>query len=114
MLEDAIDTENMNYTYLKNNYGQYVADLVQANTVNSQLDKSIRKQEVVDRCIAFGEDATIIMATEILDGLEYYLNTNNDHQLQNKIKKAQYFIQQNPYQNKATTNLIRFCDTHQQ
>ncbi|USN57286.1 MAG: HD domain-containing protein [Candidatus Peribacteria bacterium] len=66
-LHDIIEDSDVTHDDVVKDFGVDVAELVIANTANEDLPKSEKKQEVVNRCIAHSKNATIIMATEILD-----------------------------------------------
>jgi (p)ppGpp synthase/HD superfamily hydrolase len=67
-LHDIIEDSDVTYDDLVRDFGTIVADLVLANTADDTLPKAEKKQEVVTRCITHSPEATIIMATEILEG----------------------------------------------
>lgn len=113
-LHDTVEDSDVTIKQIEEQFGPETAKIVSANTVNDDLPKSEKKKEVVDRCIATGKDATIVMATEILDGLKYYKKTENHTQLANKIQKAQIFLEKVPYDDRVFDELREFVESHSQ
>lgn len=109
-LHDMLEDSDVTYEELVDRYGQEVAEIVKANTVDQSIsDKSQRKSEVVDRCLAHSKQSAIVMWTEILDGLQYYIRESNAEQLANKIEKARIFLEKNSHADKVFDQLLHVC-----
>lgn len=74
---------------LANEFGKTVSALVVANSKDESIvESSARNEDMIQRCVAQGEDALIVKSVDILDSFSHYERTNNAHELENHCKKT--------------------------
>lgn len=111
-LHDVVEDSDVDRDFLVEEFGEEVADIVMANTANDDLSGDEKKQEVVNRCLGYGIDSTVVMAAEVLDGLKYYKKVGNHEQLTNKIKKAKIFLDKVEYEGAVFDELREFVEEY--
>jgi GTP pyrophosphokinase len=109
-LHDIIEDSDISYDDISEKYGSTVADIVLANTVDVTLEKFQRKADVITRAVSYGVDACVVMSTEILDGLQFYIRADDHEQLANKMEKAKVFLDAVPYEDPMIDELRKVCD----
>ena len=107
-LHDVIEDSDVDKDFLVEEFGDEVASIVMANTVNDELSGDEKKKEVVERCLSCGIDSTVVMAAEVLDGLKYYKKVGNEEQLENKVNKARIFLDKVEYEGSVFDELREF------
>ena len=66
------DTE-VSPKFIAAQFGQEILKIITANTKNSKIeDADQRKVELVERCLAAGEEAIIVKAADVLDNFKYF------------------------------------------
>ncbi len=79
VLEDGADISEK---VISAEFGDDVVRIVKANSKDESIkDKQKRKEDVINRCIEAGEEASIVKAEDILDNFFYYEITHNEGEL---------------------------------
>ncbi|PID52745.1 MAG: hypothetical protein CR972_00525 [Candidatus Moraniibacteriota bacterium] len=94
-------------------FGLQVACIVQANTKDQKItDKNTQREDMIKRCIATGEAATIVKAGDVLDNMMYYTMTRDHQQLSRHcLLTARLLLQKLPdtYTDVIFTRLKKKC-----
>lgn len=73
LLHDLLEDSDASIKEIRQEFGNKVACLVQANTFDKSItDKNKRDTEAIDRCVKEGREAAIIKAADIIDNSNFY------------------------------------------
>lgn len=94
LLHDMFEwTDNPEQT-IKDEYGQKVFDIVQANTKNRDIENvDERRKDYVDRCAAVGDEALIVKAVDVLDSYQFYQATENQEEIDRSVAIAKLIVE---------------------
>lgn len=87
LLHDLFENSTYNPEALKQEFGDNVVRLVQANSKDESVGKGERNEEMIERCVENGQDALIVKVADTIDSFNYYSRVNNQEQLQNHCLK---------------------------
>lgn len=74
LIHDMLEDTDVTYAQIEKEFGSDVAKLVEANTFKSDIEDFEKKYiETFQRNIAYGRDAAIIKATDLVDNADYYI-----------------------------------------
>ncbi|HLF89872.1 MAG TPA: HD domain-containing protein [Anaerolineales bacterium] len=73
LLHDVVEDSPIPLATIAEEFGEEVASLVAANTVDPSLDPLERSVESYQRCKQLGKPALLIKAADILDNVQHYL-----------------------------------------
>lgn len=85
LLHDILEDTNCTYADIESQFGDEIADLVLANTKNSQVPKEDILKNMVETCAKNSESALIIKLYDVIDNWYYYQRTKNDREIQRCI-----------------------------
>lgn len=73
LLHDMLEDTDVTYTQIEQEFGSEVVKLVEANSFKSEIEDFEKKYiETFQRNIAYGRDAAIIKAMDLVDNADYY------------------------------------------
>jgi GTP pyrophosphokinase len=87
LLHDAIEFSEIKSETISAEFGEEVLRLIKASTKDESIEKEKRNRELIERCIANGQDALIIKVADTIDSFKFYTKINNQDQLQNYCAK---------------------------
>ena len=94
-------------------FNQKIADIVLVNSKDeSILDKKVRGEELIKKCIEYGEEALIVKASDVLDNYKYYVQLDSEEGINHCVKnvnRIKKFIPDS-FQDKIFTELMNFHD----
>lgn len=77
-LHDTLEDTDITEKEILNLFGKSVLDIVEANTKNKDIDKSLVNSELIERCSNISEDALIVKSADIIDNYIYYSSINSE------------------------------------
>jgi (p)ppGpp synthase/HD superfamily hydrolase len=94
ILHDIIEDSETSLEEIKQQFGQEVASIVEANSFDKTVaDKTERYKEAFNRCLKKGKDALIIKAADILDNSNYYHLAEDEKIVKWLLEKMKYFLE---------------------
>jgi guanosine-3',5'-bis(diphosphate) 3'-pyrophosphohydrolase len=72
-LHDVVEDSETSLETVAEAFGEEVAKLVEANTVDPSLDRLEQPLESMRRCKQLGKDALLVKGADILDNVQHYL-----------------------------------------
>jgi len=96
LLHDLIEDSTVTAKEIANDFGNDVADLVKANTKNENLPKENRYEELLQRCVQDGEQASIVKAADIIDNLITYRKINSEEGINNMLQFGTILLKLKP------------------
>lgn len=97
LLHDAIEWSGASERVLREEFGDQVASLVLACTKDDSIaDEQEKIDDLIERCVANGQDALIVKAADVLDSFKWYSSQNNDDQLKYCLRNAQAIFKFKP------------------
>ena len=82
LLHDALEFSTLTAEQIVESFGSEVLRLVKASTKDDSItDKTEKTNELIQRCVANGEDALIVKAADVLDSFKFYSAINNSDEL---------------------------------
>ena len=97
LLHDAIEWSRVTAQKLRNEFGDNIAGLVEANTKNDSITNAEEKTiELIQRCVRNGQNALIIKAADIIDSFKWYSDQNNKSELQYCMRNATAILKYKP------------------
>jgi (p)ppGpp synthase/HD superfamily hydrolase len=82
ILHDVMEWSSIDQQFLRDEFGDTVVDLILARTRDDSIaDKFEKTNELIQRCVQFGQDALIIKTADIIDSFRWYSKQNNETQL---------------------------------
>lgn len=97
LLHDMLEWSTVREEMLRQEFGDNITRLVKANTKDdSILVKTEKTQELVQRCVAAGQEALIIKAADILDSFQWYSSQKNLSELEYCLRNAQAIFELKP------------------
>jgi len=91
LLHDAFEDTALTYEVIQETFWTNVADIVQANTKNTQLPKTQVLEDIVIRCVQHSEDALIVKMADVYDNFLYYVKDSNLSEIE-RCKKISWYI----------------------
>jgi len=85
ILHDVLEDTKVSQTEIKDRFGNYISELVEANSQNEGLPKEIRKKDLISRCANHSEDAMIIKCADIIDNYQFWSNQKNESEVKRCI-----------------------------
>ncbi|MFA6973471.1 MAG: HD domain-containing protein [Parcubacteria group bacterium] len=83
VLHDALEFSDITEQMLREEFGDNVLKIVQANSKDRSIqDSDERIEELIRRCAAAGQDALIVKAADTLDSFQHYTKTDNQAELE--------------------------------
>jgi GTP pyrophosphokinase len=92
LLHDVVEDADATIDEVTTQFGEGVAKLVEAMTVDESLESEERDRESVDRCSRLGRDALFIKAADIADNLHFYISDANPQRLNQLAESLSYFL----------------------
>jgi (p)ppGpp synthase/HD superfamily hydrolase len=84
ILHDTLEFTGLEFDDLKEEFGEVVARLVEANTKDDTIaDKDEKRNDLIRRCIAAGQESLIVKAADTIDSCKYYSRVGKEEQLKN-------------------------------
>lgn len=77
LLHDIVEDTRRTVDDVRSRFGSEVARLVEANTVNKELDRLEQSREVIGRAARLGRAPLLVRAADLNDNLEFYLADAN-------------------------------------
>lgn len=97
LLHDMLEWSGANEEMLRQEFGDRITKLVRANTKDDSIvDKIEKTHELVQRCIAAGQEALIIKAADTLDSYKWYSSQNNTQELEYCARNAKAILDLKP------------------
>lgn len=97
LLHDALEWSTLPGKLLRDEFGDEVVLLVRANTKDDSItDKQEKINELIQRCVAAGEEALIIKTADILDSFKWYSSQHNIEQLRYCMRNADAILKYKP------------------
>jgi len=108
-LHDVIEDTDTTEQEIAELFGKKVLTIVAANTKNANIvEKKLRNEELIKRCLVTSEKSAIVKAADILDNYIYYINLNDkngvDYCRNNAISFKRYF--NNSYKDRIFSKLF--------
>lgn len=89
VLHDTLEWSSITPEMLADGFGQHILDLVRACTKDDSItDKFEKTNELIQRCVAAGQDALIVKAADIMDSFAWYEKQNNEGELKYCMRNA--------------------------
>jgi (p)ppGpp synthase/HD superfamily hydrolase len=76
-LHDVIEDTEIENGFIEKKFGKEVLDIILANSKDTSVTEN-SNEELLQRCLSYGEEALIVKAADILDNYKYY-NRMDDH-----------------------------------
>lgn len=84
VLHDAIEWSDITEEMIRENFGENILQIVLANSKDRSIqDPTERIDDMIKRCVAIGEAALIVKATDTIDSFRYYTKVANQDELAN-------------------------------
>lgn len=97
VLHDTIEWSRADEQMLRKEFGDNVTRLVLASTRDDTIaDKEKRRNDLIERCVAEGEDALIIKAADTIDSFKWYSAQDNREQLDHCVKTTETIFKFKP------------------
>jgi GTP pyrophosphokinase len=93
LLHDVVEDTDATIEEVASRFGEDVAELVEAMTLNEDLESGEGNRDSVDRCVHLGRDALLIKAADIADNLHFYLSDANPQKLNQLAESLSYFLE---------------------
>ncbi len=82
LFHDTLEFTDISAEEIRNGFGEEVLRLVRASTKDDTIaDGKEKTRELISHCVAAGEDALIVKATDILDSFAFYAAVENQGEL---------------------------------
>ena len=93
VLHDLIEDTAVTYEQLKIDFGEKIANLVQAVSFNPQIDDYLEQaKDMFGKCIEYGFDAVIIKCADLLQNIDFVQFVDNKKRNE-LLKKYEMFIE---------------------
>ncbi len=89
ILQEVFEESEVDEVVLRERFGDRATGIVLANTKNSELSGEEKIRDIIERCAAFGMDALIVKAADILDNYEYFSRIKDKENIDYDIKQAE-------------------------
>ncbi len=97
LLHDVIEDTKIKKEELSKEFNYEIAELVEANSKDKTIsDSDARIKELIQRCIAAGQDAAIVKAADVLDNYKYFAKIEDPDGLKYCGKNASTMFQHLP------------------
>ncbi len=97
LLHDVFEFSDTTEDAVKEKFGDKIVRLIKANSKDDSIaDPQEKTNELIQRCVACGEDALIIKTADILDSIEHYTKTQNNEQLEYCKRNVEAIIKYKP------------------
>ena len=108
-LHDIIEDTEIDNKLIEEKFGKSVLDIVLANSKDPSLAEDTN-QELLQRCLAYGEDALVVKTADILDNYKYYKIINSQKGLDDCSRNTEYLLQIVPadFESEVFTELKEF------
>jgi (p)ppGpp synthase/HD superfamily hydrolase len=91
-LHDVIEDTEIENDLIEDKFGKEVLDVILANSKDDSVAGNIN-QELLQRCLAHGEDALIVKTADILDNYKYYKRISDQKGLDYCLGNTEYLLQ---------------------
>jgi len=89
ILHDAIEWSEFSENRLKAEFGDNVWKIVLACSKNRTIENSEERiADLIQRCVAVGEEALIVKTVDTIDSFKHYTKTDNQNQLVKHCQKT--------------------------
>lgn len=101
LLHDLLEDTSVTADQLKENFGETIAKIVEANSFDATIRAKIAQhKDTFDRCVKEGKDALLVKAADILDNAPYY-GLGNDRSygievINNFLNLARPYLKEEP------------------
>ena len=93
ILHDLIEDTDITYDDIKENYGDKIANIVEAVSFNPKIeDKLEQAREMFNKCHEVGFDALIVKCGDLLDNINYVKLVNDDNTKNKLFTKYDLFL----------------------
>jgi (p)ppGpp synthase/HD superfamily hydrolase len=92
VLHDLIEWSDIDEKIIIDKFGEKVFKLIVASTKDVSIEKNIRNEELIKRCVDNGQDALIVKTADIIDSYKWYESQKNEDQLINHCVKNSKLI----------------------
>jgi len=97
VLHDVLEWSKAHEALLAKEFWDTILNLVKASTKDDSIEDKVSKtHELIQRCIATGEDALIIKTADILDSFARYTQRENEKELEYCMRNANEILTQKP------------------
>jgi|GEM_PF-600801 len=90
-LHDLVEDTEVENDLIEKKFGKKVLDIVLANSEDEKIIEN-PKQELLDRCVLFGEETIVVKAADILDNYKYYKRINSQEGLDYCSENTNYLL----------------------
>ena len=82
LLHDALEDTDMTEHEITERFWSEVLQIVQANSEDESIEKSIQKEDIVKRCAQVWEIALIVKIADVYDNYKFYTKQENISELE--------------------------------
>ncbi|MFK7780025.1 MAG: hypothetical protein QM490_02660 [Candidatus Gracilibacteria bacterium] len=76
LLHDALEDTLIGEDNIRNSFGEDILQIVIANSKSKDLPKDEILEDIVKKCVDFGEEALIVKMADVYDNFLFYVNEN--------------------------------------
>lgn len=83
LLHDALEDTDITAEKIEELFWKKVLQIIQVNTKNTSLDRSVIREDLINRCVEWWENALIVKMADVYDNYNFYTKQNNIRELEN-------------------------------
>jgi len=76
LLHDALEDTDMPEKIISENFWSNTLQIIIANSKTKNISKDIVLEDIIQKCVSYGEDALIIKMADVYDNFLFYVNEN--------------------------------------
>ncbi len=76
LLHDALEDTAMPESIISHNFWTNILQITIANSKTKNISKDIVLEDIIQKCVSYGEDALIIKMADVYDNFLFYVNEN--------------------------------------
>ena len=97
LMHDALEFSEITEQMIQGEFGENVVRIVKACTKDRTIENSDKRiEELVERCVANGQEALIVKVADTLDSFKHYTKENNQGELEYCRKNAKAILKYKP------------------
>ena len=92
-LHDLIEDTDVTYEQLNNDFGDKIANIVQAVSFNPQINDYLEQaKDMFNNCIEYGFEATIIKCSDLIQNIDFVQFVSDEQKKNQLVKKYELFL----------------------
>ena len=76
LLHDALEDTDMPESIISDNFWTNILQITIANSKTKNISKDIVLEDIIQKCVSYGEDALIVKMADVYDNFLFYVNEN--------------------------------------